>query len=58
MVGVLHVPTHLQMFVEKRYGHVPFGQPEDATEWTLIEKFTTEQYSYVAEGNTIFLIIN
>ena len=58
VVGVLLDPTRSQRFKEKHYGHVPFGLPEDATEWTLIEKFTTEQYSYVAEGNIIFLIIN
>ena len=58
LVGVLPDPTRLQRFMEKQYGHVPFGLPEDATEWTLIEKFMTKQYNYVAEGNTIFLIIN
>ena len=45
VVGVLLDPTRLQ-------------RCKDVTEWTLIEKFTTEQYSYVAERNTIFLIIN
>ena len=59
VVGVLLDPTRLQRFKEKHYGHVSFGLLEDATtEWTLIKKFTTDQYSYVAKGNTIFLIIN
>ena len=44
MVGVLLDPTRLQRFKEKRYRHVPFGIPEGATEWILIEKLKTEQF--------------
>ena len=55
-LGVLLDNDSLQMYAQKRYGHVPLGIPDDAARWSLDEEVL--DYSYIQNNCGIYLKLN